>query len=234
MITAIGIERTADGKDYKLTVSKGSSLFKQAEFRAPAAERGPAATEEAPTQPDELVRHFHKVFHGLDDARPQSKELSHATALIAQHGFDRAKYIVDYAHIAAPRTGYFPQTVGGIMQYASSALASYEGSVRTSGEAARASEQAKARHAFEELQAEAQGKRWKDAEARLASLKADEYDALATRVKADLQGRSRWLKQSDSSPFFQRAIRAAMVSELMSQAETPNGESMDGIPAEIS
>ena len=96
VITAIGIEKTHDKTDYKLTVSKGSNLFKQAEIREPRPKRGmgsqefPAPISTAAAEAEELVRYFHRLFHNLTQIYPQSKEISHATTLIAQHGVSTA------------------------------------------------------------------------------------------------------------------------------------------------
>ena len=225
VIARIEIEKTQDNKDYKLIVSKGSSLFKQAEIRKPAAGRGLVrqvlVSTPAATQAEELVEHFHKLFHNVTQVYHQSKEISHATALIAQHGFERAKYIVDYAHLAAAQTGYFPQTFGGILQYTSKALAAYEDFVRKNEAAARAREEAKACHAFETLHAELAEKRRNDAEERLAHLPPPEYEALHAKVKAALESRSHWLPQNASSKLFERMVRSAMIAELMRQMGAP-------------
>ena len=223
-ITAIGIEKTQDEKDYKLTVSKGGNLFKQAEIRELTPKRGvasqkfPAASSPAAAGAEELVRYFHRLFHNLTQIYPQSKEISHATTLIAQHGVERAKYIIDYAHRAAAETHYTPQTFGGIMQYASKALPAYEESIRKSKAVANARDEAVTRRAFETLEAEADEKRRKNAEERLASLPPREYQALFAKVKTDLLTRSHWLPQDENAIFFKRFIHGAMIGELMRQA----------------
>jgi hypothetical protein len=224
VITAIGIEKTQDEKDYKLTVSKGSSHIRQAEIREPSLKRGvtsqefPAASSPAATEAEELVRYFHRLFHNLTKIYPQSKEITHATTLIAQHGVERAKYIIDYAHRAAAETHYTPQTFGGIMQYASKAMPAYEEFIRKSKAVATAREETVTRRAFETLQSEVDEKRRKNAEARLASLPPNEYQALFAKAKADLLVRSHWVPQDENSMFFKRFIHGAMIGELMRQA----------------
>ena len=224
VITAIGIEKTQDKTDYKLTVSKGSNLFKQAEIREQTPKRGAASQEfhaassPAAAEAEELVRYFHRLFHNLTQIYPQSKEISHATTLIAQHGVERAKYIIDYAHRAAAETHYTPQTFGGIMQYTSKALPAYEESIRKSKAVAIAREEGVTRRAFQILEAEADEKRRKNAEERLASLPPREYQALFAKAKADFVTRSHWIPQDENSVFFKRFIYSAMVGELMRQA----------------
>ena len=222
MVADIGIEKTQDGKDYKLTVSKSSRQSKPAETTQRSSGRGvPAADFVAPspafsTQARELVRHFHQTFHNVIPAYEQSKEVAHATTLVAQHGFERAKYIIDYAHLAAAKTNYSPQTLGGILQYASRAVGAYDEVLRKSEAASRERKQAKTLAGFEALQLELAEQRWKDAEERLAKLPPQEQDALRARVKADLL-RSYWLNHDETSAVFQRVLHRQMVSELMRQ-----------------
>jgi hypothetical protein len=224
VIASIAIEKTQDEKDYKLTVSKGGSHIRRDEIHEPAPKRGVASqefsAEKSPTttEAEELVRYFHRLFHNLTQIYPQSKEITHATTLIAQHGVERAKYIIDYAHRAAPETHYTPQTFGGIMQYASKALPAYEEFIRKSKAVATAREETVTRRAFETLQSEVDEKRRKDAEERLASLPPSEYQALFAKAKADLLARSHWVLQDENSIFFKRFIHGAMIGELMRQA----------------
>lgn len=222
MIADIGIETTQDGKDYKLTVSKSSHRSKLAEATERASVGGvPAPDLTTPSQSfssqaRELVRHFHRTFHNVIPAYEQSKEIAHATTLVAQHGFERAKYIIDYAHVAAAKTNYTPQTLGGILQYTSRAVGAYDEVLRKNEAATGEREQAKTRAGFEALQLELAEQRWKDAEERLAKLPPQEHDALRARVKDDLL-RSYWLNHDEASAVFQRVLHRQMVSELMRQ-----------------
>jgi hypothetical protein len=75
---------------------------------------------------EELVRYFHKLFYEAAKSYPSSKELAHANDLIAQHGYERARHIVEYAHRSASETKFRPQTFSGILHYATSALAKFE------------------------------------------------------------------------------------------------------------
>jgi hypothetical protein len=221
VIASIAIEKTKDDKDYKLTVQKGSNLFKQAEIRQPAKNEVPAMSEPVPRpdafaeQASELVCHFHKLFHAAAPAYPQSKEIAHATALAAQYGFDRAKYVVDYAHIAAAETRYTPQTFGGIMQYSSRAVAAFDENLRKKEVAARAQAEAKDRDNYDALQAEVREKRRREAELRLASLPLDQFEALAAKVKSRFFDQSDWLRGKEDSGLFQKMVRARMVTELL-------------------
>jgi hypothetical protein len=219
-IADISIEKTQDGKDYKLTVSKSSHRSKLVETPELASGGGlPAPDITAPDQAfsgqaRELVRHFHRTFHKVIVAYPQAKEITHATALVAQHGFERAKYVIDYAHLAAAKTNYSPQTLGGILQYTSRAVGAYDEVLKKNEAIAHEREQAKTRAGFQALQLELAEQRWKDAEQRLANLTPAEHDALRARVKADLL-RSSWPRETSTA--FQRVLHRQMVSELMRQ-----------------
>lgn len=128
-ITSIKLERTKDGKDYKLVVDKDQ----QQQLALIVEANTDDSREVHPTEPQQpstlgkqardLIDHFHKLFHGAELTHPSSKAISQATALIAQHGYDLARFIVDFAHTEAPKTNYNPQTFGGILQYTARALA---------------------------------------------------------------------------------------------------------------
>lgn len=223
IIATIGIEKTRDGTDYKLTVTKGSARSQPVRNVAPG---GGVATiplhPVAPTaiQAEELVQHFYKRFHNIQQIYPQNKELTQATALAAQHGFERAKYIVDYAYLAAAKTGYLPQTFGGILQYTSRAVNAYDEFLAARKASANAREEAKARETFDLLQSRMAEKKRREAEERLASLPQPEYEAFYAKTKTAVVKRSVWLgNQSAESEAFKRIIRSAMIAELIASAD---------------
>jgi hypothetical protein len=74
----------------------------------------------------ELVRYFYSLFHKIQDATPQLKELEHAERFIRDHGVAKAKYIILFAHKAAPETNFVPATFGGILHYTARALADFQ------------------------------------------------------------------------------------------------------------
>lgn len=131
-ITSIKLERTVDGKDYKLVVDKDQqqplALIAEADT-GEGREVVPIQTQESTTlgkQARDLVNHFHKLFHHSETPHPSSKAIGQATTFIAQYGYDLAHFIVDYAHSEAPKTNYNPQTFGGILQYTARALAAHD------------------------------------------------------------------------------------------------------------
>jgi hypothetical protein len=84
------------------------------------------ATGNPPSPAEQLVAFFRQLFQHAPNAYPSQKELDQANMLITQHGYERARHIVEYAHRAAAETKYQPQTFSGILHYATPALASFE------------------------------------------------------------------------------------------------------------
>jgi hypothetical protein len=130
-ISSIKLERTVDGKDYKIVVDKGQhqplALIPETD---PDTKESREVQSTNPPQPSilgkqarDLVVYFHKLFHGTELSHPNSKAINQATALIAQHGNELARFIVEFAHTEAPKTNYNPQTFGGILHYTSRAVA---------------------------------------------------------------------------------------------------------------
>ena len=131
------IEKTADGKDYKVSFVKGPASARL----EPAVEDSAPETAVAPVvvnhysktkdpltaQAEELVFRFYRLFHDVEKHEPQSKETAQAVALITQYGFEQASHIVDFAKQAADVSHYVPQTFGGILQYTSRGLADFDG-----------------------------------------------------------------------------------------------------------
>ena len=156
-LTTAAIEKTKDGKDYKVIFHKSSKPqasshdtpqdYREGESLPAVAEsfaliEGQVAALRAydmadqstntqssdtlTTEARDLVLYFHKRFHGTDKIYPQSKQINQATALIAQHGEELARYIVDFAHQAAPETNFKIKFFGGVLQYASRAIEAHD------------------------------------------------------------------------------------------------------------
>src|SRR5512135_694990 len=126
-ITTAKLEPTKDGRDFKLVVRKGKA---KAEATLPLSNviplPLPSSDQEEPSEAEELVRHFHKVFHGVDECYPTAKALDQAATLIARHGAEKARHIIEVARREAQKTGHKIATFGGIMQYETPALADFE------------------------------------------------------------------------------------------------------------
>jgi hypothetical protein len=216
VVTAIQIERTRDQTDYKLTVKKGMCHPAQVEEEPQFAD-APTVPAPADSAAREVVLHFHKVFHGMANRHPQSKEIAQATALVAQYGFARAKHVVAFAHDAAAKTKYRPQTFGGILQYAARAATAYDNLRRSEQLAASLRAETRAQRDFDVLNADIAEKRNAQAEARLQALAPEEYQNLHARVRTALLN-SHWL--DESSPVFQRVLHRRIIAEMLREEGT--------------
>lgn len=140
VITVAMLEKAKDGPDYKVVLKKDGSpdaaerTHKETQNKnGVMGDGGTTKSETAESLGEgevidevrELVLYFYLVFHNVEKASPSKKELEHARDLVAKHGFDRAKYVVDYSVKEAPKTKYSPAVFGGIMQYEGSAVAEY-------------------------------------------------------------------------------------------------------------
>jgi Replication initiator protein A len=133
-IAAVRYEATTDedGRiDWQMSYTPGARAQAQfATFNPQRLKGASAERDEAPPpledQAAALVQLFYERFHNTPQTYPQPKELTQAGNLITRHGYERARYIVEYAHRAAAETKYRPQTFNGIMHYATPALANFE------------------------------------------------------------------------------------------------------------
>jgi hypothetical protein len=156
VITSATIEKTKDGKDYKVIFHKspqqqippndyppermeGEQTSALAESFAWIDEQdtdlrtndvadlstATQTSDRLRTQARDLVLYFYKRFHGVEK-EPQSKAINQATALIARHGEELARYIVDFAHKTAPETNFQIQHFGGVLQYTSRAIEAHD------------------------------------------------------------------------------------------------------------
>ncbi len=161
-ITTAQLAKTKDGKDYKLIVRKGKSTTIGGEGATePRAEivSPPLPAKDSPTaQAEELVRHFHRVFHGAEEALLTARALDQAASLITQLGMERARHVIDFAHREAPKTKHRVVTFGGVLQYATAALRDFDRrttapAARETAEQAARQAQALAREAEDQIQA---------------------------------------------------------------------------------
>ena len=207
------VEKTKDGKDYKIVFSKvavprvEAVVEESLEELAAAAvvinnysERKDPLTERA----EELVRYFHKLFHGVDGHVPQTKETGQAVGLISQHGFESAKGAVDFAHTEAAKTNFSIQHFGAVLSYAPRALSAMSHRQDNSAPA----EQARPR--------QEEKKTWKRGEARLAVLIEEQYRARFERAKTALFQEHSFLAHNwkDGSKIHEQTVRARVIREL--------------------
>jgi len=235
VIKTIAVERTADGKDYKVIFHKGRTQ-EDAELTELLALDAPHSSDTAPVvvnhyserkdpinaEADELLLHFYKLFFGVDTHYPRSGERAQAASLIAQHGFQRAKFVIDFAKQAAGQSKYAPQTFGGILHYTSRALAEHEQKA-----------QAQRRSARQAPDSSAQGQepaKLARGESRLAILTQEQYQSRAERAATELcqlrPSMARLITERADSPIVARGIRASIVRQL-------EHEPMDLVPLQV-
>jgi hypothetical protein len=227
-IKSISLERTKDGKDYKLVVVKGKTT------EAPAPEDVPAGSEpvvvnhyqrelksQVQQEAEELVRFFHQTFHGVEPPEALGRELSQATALISKLGLGRAKHVVSYAFAHAKETRFALQNFGGILNYTSRAAADFDQKEKRQAEAQHAA-------AAQEERLEQEERNYARGEARLAALTPEQYQARFEKAKLELYAEypnlAKFVRGKEGSKLHESTIRARMARQL-------DDETMDLVPA---
>ena len=189
VLKSASVEKTNDRQDYKVVFQK-TARSTALETEVAGIGEGERQAEliindysKAKSPPlleaEELVQHFHKIFHGVDAHSPQSKETGQALSLVSQHGLERARYVVDFAHRESVKTNYQVQHFGAVLNYTSRALADFDRYQQQQQHA----EQVMHRQAEEAQREEEQRIR---GEARLAALTPEQYRELFEKAKAEL------------------------------------------------
>jgi hypothetical protein len=211
------VEKTKDGKDYKVSFQKATRAeIDEIEVVADAPSLGPVVINDYSKQKDplrvqaeELVRYFHKIFHGVDGHVLMSKETDQALTLVVQHGLEKSKGVVEFAQGEAAKTNFQIQHFGAVLSYAHRALSVFN---RRQVDALPASQVAdhQARPRQEEK------KTWKRGEARMAALTEEQYRARFERTKSALFQEHSFLARNwkDGSKMHEQAVRARIIREL--------------------
>jgi hypothetical protein len=216
ILTVARIEKTNDKLDYKV-------IFQKASYSA-AAVAGERTSEEEPSsdvvihdyskprdptvaQAEELVQYFHKVFHRVDDSQPASKEIAQALTLITQHGLEHSKHVVEFARAASERTNFKIQHFGGVLSYASRALADLERQQRSREESKKVI-QRQTEEAQEEEQRRIRG------EQRLTALTPEQYQERYEKSKEQMFKQYPFLSGKWEDSIHEGAIRAQMIRTL--------------------
>jgi hypothetical protein len=219
------LERTKDGKDYKVVFQKGARAA-AAEVALPEPESlalGPqegAAVEPVVIndysktkgvlgrQAEEVVEYFHKTVHAVDRHVCQPKEIGQALSLITQYGIEKAKFIVEYAAAKAGETNFSIQHFGAVLNYTSRAVADFDRRQQKERPRNASADVCVIRQASEE-------KRWPRGEARLAVLTREQYRARFEKAKAILFAEVPFLAQQRSdSDLQEKMVRSRMVRAL--------------------
>jgi hypothetical protein len=219
-VKSAAVEKTSDGKDYKVVFIKGPSARPNLqgedgyeELAAPAVVVNNYSRPKDPLteQAEDLVRHFHRSVHAVDIQDPQTKEVSQALSLISKHGFEPSKFIVEFAAAKAAQTNYPIQHFGAVLGYASRGMAAFK---RPAAPAPWPSPRPLASTTAPVRQLHETGER------RLAALSAEQLDLRFEQAKADLFRDQPFLAhtRSSGSHLVGRAVRARLVRDLEAQS----------------
>jgi hypothetical protein len=212
-LKSIAIERTKDGKDYKLIFIKGKVTAVAEELPAaePVVVNHYKLKDQRLLEAEQLVGYFHQRFHGVENTEPLQKELDQASALIAKYGFEEAKHVVGYAFAKAQDTNFRIQHFGGVLNYASRAVAQLERQ-RQEEERAKATMEQQTRQLEAEQEQQARG------EARLAALTAEQYKARFEQAQAELYAQfpklAQFVRGREGSQIHEGMIRTRMIRKL--------------------
>jgi len=141
-IRSVTLEKTADDKDYKLVVRRGrarrpqattETVFSEDQAEPPHSKKqaGEGRISQQVTIPVEtgkgtdLLAYFHLVFFGTETVTtpPGLKHRNLADWMIASHGEEMSRYIVDFAKTEAEKTNFRIATFGAIANYVDRAVA---------------------------------------------------------------------------------------------------------------
>ena len=120
--------------DQKTEIQKRAQSGGQREGQ-PATGNNAEQNNPPENQSTALLRYFHQQFHAAPmesktPLRASSKESGQAQRLIEEHGWDKARHLVDFAKAEAAKTKYQPASLNGILQYEGRALEDWEASAR--------------------------------------------------------------------------------------------------------
>ena len=211
------IEKTNDKQDYKV-------VFQKATHAAVALAESTGETKDeivinnyskskdpAMVQAEQLVHHFHKSFHGVGEHAPQSKEIAQAISLITKHGLDQAKYVIEFARVAAETTNFKIQHFGAVLSYASRAISDLERQQHDQENRERVLQSQVEHHQKEETE-------YESGERRLAALTPEQYQARFEQAKADIiqhhPNMAKLLVGREGTKLHEGAIRASMIRQL--------------------
>ena len=213
VLTSITVERTADGKDYKVIFVKGKPAPAEAlpDAADPVPLGLPQSKSPSTVEAEQLVAYFHQRFHGVEVGEPTSKELGQASALIARYGLEHARHVVDYAFVRARESKFAVQHFGAVLNYAPRAIASLE-RMRRAGEQTQEILELQARQLAKDQERQALG------EARLAALAPEEYQARFEQAQTELYAEhpklARFVNRRQGSKVHEEMIRVRMIRQL--------------------
>lgn len=128
-IKDVRIEKTVDGKDYKVVVIRGAHRHASTEQVLEERESPVPEFEHLVETPEllvaeKLVKKFHKeVASEVEDIAPSSKELEQALSLIQELGEAKSVFLIEYAAKQSRKRGLAPFAFGWLFQWKERALA---------------------------------------------------------------------------------------------------------------
>jgi hypothetical protein len=211
------IEKTADGKDYKVSFSKGAasslevtSIERLSEATAPGVvvNNYSKTKDQLAGQAESLVKKFYELFHKVETHQPQSKETAQALSLITQYGSKKAGHIVEFALANSSASNYAPQTFGGIIQYTSRAVADFDRRHGAPQFSAGKAQPKATEHSRPDEERRLRGER------RLAALTPQQYQARLELAKAALSQNTFMARHHEGSKIYESTIRARVIRDL--------------------
>ncbi len=237
-IASVTLQKTADGKDYKLVAKRGRARAKNATPapRSSESEENPHSKEERPSESrteakaegreaeqkgSELIAYFQQVFFGAGrpTTKPAQKHRDLADQIIASHGETVSRYIVEFAKAEAERTNYPIATFGAIANYVDRAVAGYT------------LEQAKVKRRQERERTEAAKRAGEHAAQERRELGYSLYNALPEQERIELTNHyqailatgDEWKDNKFTDPLqrklFESAVKTAIREHLLSRHE---------------
>lgn len=231
ILASVRLEKTTDGKDYKLIAKRGRAKRKNAhsEPRSDESRENPHLKEnrssERRTEPknesietkwkgDDLIAYFYQAFFSVEQptVKPTQTHRNLADRLVASHGEIVSRYIVDFAKKAAIQSNYFEKvrSFGFIADYEDRAVASY---TLRQAELKRQEEQRRA-EAKREEEERAENERFELRKRLYDDLPEDERRELLARFRTELITSDYW-KDKDFSVEINRAIFDSSVKDAV-------------------
>lgn len=211
------VEKTVDGLDYKISFRKSAAP----EISAPLGDDAQPGVvihhyakskDPLASQAEEIVRHFHRIVHGVEHHEPRSKELGQALALLSQHGFERTKHIIEFATGKGAETNFQMQHFGAVLAYASRGVSDFDASHRLSPAESREARPVKRTLPVRDQDRGASGR----GAIRLAALTEDQYRVRFEQVKAGLLHQIPFLAEHPDgrSKLQESIIRSHLIRQL--------------------
>lgn len=241
-IASVKLEKTADGKDFKLIVRRGRTSRQNATAEPPSGKGriNPRSEEKRPSerrieakkepteterQGSELIAYFQQIFFNAEKQtiKPTQKHRELAAAIVAKHGAAVSRYIVEFAKAEAEKTNFQIATFGAIANYVDRAVASYTlHQAEIKRREAQEREDAKRRAVEQDYQ-------------KRVALGYELYNALPDAKRVELTDQyehllitsKEWKDKDLTLPtfraIFESAVKSAIREQLIEAFETENG-----------